>query len=424
MRVAPNEIHITDVSLYKTIYDQKGRYIKAPSFYDGFPIYHSLFTETNAVLHKERRKMMNSFFSTAGIHKIEHVMQNHVQGFKQKLERVYNQGKGQCVNGANAFRCVTVDIITEYAFAKSLKLVETSDDEFGSEFHGAFDAAVDGVLDALFNQCHFKFGQLLPKAVIQFMAPTAMSIFNLLDESAACWEAYKASPKRDIPVIFDELKHLNNDEWIIAEAMDVLVAGSDTTTFTLVVGVYHICKNPAIKKKLREALEAAIPDAGQVPNLQLLESIEYLTACVNESLRHAMPVPGRLPRVVPQGEAPLMVDGKEIPAGTVVGMSAYTMHYSEELWGSDAREFRPERWIGEEGKGLDAFFVPFSKGARSCIGQNLARSEIRMMLAMLYRSFDLELNPKASKKIEGNDFFTAQVIPPGTLFDVKEVIQA
>lgn len=55
-------------------------------------------------------------------------------------------------------------------------------------------------------------------------------------------------------------------------------------------------------------------------------------ACVKESLRVAMPVPSRLPRVVPGGSPdPLIVDGKVVPPGTTASMSAYTMHSSQGL---------------------------------------------------------------------------------------------
>ena len=49
-------------------------------------------------------------------------------------------------------------------------------------------------------------------------------------------------------------------------------------------------------------------------------------------------------------------------------MSAYTMHYSEELWGKDARAFNPERWLSPDAKRLDFYLCSFSKGLRRCIG--------------------------------------------------------
>jgi cytochrome P450 len=93
-------------------------------------------------------------------------------------------------------------------------------------------------------------------------------------------------------------------------------------------------------------------------------------ATVKEALRLGMAVPGRLPRIVPNSlTEPFMVDGKVVPAGTIVSISTYTMHTDTSIWGPDAREFRPDRWIGPKSKGLDQYFCAFSKGARMCIGQ-------------------------------------------------------
>lgn len=93
-------------------------------------------------------------------------------------------------------------------------------------------------------------------------------------------------------------------------------------------------------------------------------------ATVKEALRVGMAVPGRLPRVVPDSlMEPFMVDGKVVPPGTTVSISTYTMHTDTSIWGPDAREFRPDRWIGPQSKGLDQYFCTFSKGSRMCIGQ-------------------------------------------------------
>lgn len=49
-------------------------------------------------------------------------------------------------------------------------------------------------------------------------------------------------------------------------------------------------------------------------------------------------------------------------------MSAYTVHFDEEIWGPDARQFNSDRWLGPEAKQLDRYLVTFSKGARQCLG--------------------------------------------------------
>jgi cytochrome P450 len=267
---------------------------------------------------------------------------------------------------------------------------------------------------------------MLPRKLVTACSPSLRRLFALADEGITCLEAYRSSmPKGDnaSPVIFDSLQHLP-DHAIGAEAVGFLVAGSDTTAFTLTSAVWHICHNPMIKRKLAAAIKEAIPEhrEGEYPTLMQLESIPYLVACVKESLRIAIPVPGRLPRVVPGATAaPLVVDGKVVPPGSIVGMSAYSMHISEELWGPNARDFEPERWLGEGAKGLDEHSMAFSKGARNCIGQPLAQAELLLTLYMLFRYFDMELDAASGKGFTTKDQFVTIVQEPGVVLRMRRL---
>jgi cytochrome P450 len=126
LRIGPNELHISDVSKYKTIYSQSRPFPKPDSFYSAFGTPHALFTETDFAAHKERRRLLNPFFSRSGILKTEPLVQNHIETLRLKLCRLCEQD--QPIVADNAFRCLTIDIISEFAFAKSRLLVDGSDD--------------------------------------------------------------------------------------------------------------------------------------------------------------------------------------------------------------------------------------------------------------------------------------------------------
>lgn len=137
------------------------------------------------------------------------------------------------------------------------------------------------------------------------------------------------------PVVFDNLSSLPYRDKV-TEALDILIAGADTTASTLTAGMMHILLNPKIHARLVDALGGPGAAHGNSRAFQLLEleKIDYLvsqsnllscsklnfdfrqTACVKESLRIGMAVPGRLPRIVPHNLAqPFIVDGKVIPPG-------------------------------------------------------------------------------------------------------------
>jgi cytochrome P450 len=408
-------LHISDTSLYKTIYNQTSPYLKHAEFYGAFGTPHTLFVEDNPTSHKARRRMLNPFFSRAGILRVETSMVAKVKGLLERIERLR---KTQSINIYNAFRCVTVDIISEYAFARSMELTEKSDKNFHGGFLVAFDAVADVIWDMAYNTTFRKISMAVPKSIGRMMSPKLAAIHNLADESERSLLAYRSglkSKNERNPVVFDGLNALE-DSLIVAEAVDILAAGSDTTAYSLSVGIWHILQNPTISEKLVGELLEAIPDIQDFPSLNKLEGIPYLMACVRESIRVANAVAGRLPRIVPDN-ASLVVDGKRVPPGTIVGMSAYTMHTSEELWGNDARTFNPDRWLGEESKLLDQYMVSFSKGSRSCIGQNLAYAEATLVLAYLLRTYDVKLRDE-SGRIGTADNFTSQIQEPGILVDL------
>lgn len=266
---------------------------------------------------------------------------------------------------------------------------------------------------------------MIPKKLVAPFSPGLRRVFALVDEGLSSVKAYRsAEMKGDGPVVFDSLHHLS-DEVAGMEAVAFLVAGSDTSAFTLASTVWHMCHDPSIKRKLTAALKEAFPEQrkGEYPALPELESVPYLVACVKEGLRVAMAVPGRLPRIVPGAGSvePLVVDDRVVPPGTVVGMSAYTMHNSEELWGSNARSFQPERWLGEDAKGLYEHMVTFSKGARNCVGQTLAQADVILVLYMLFRNFDIELDAASEKGVLTSDTFTKKVLEPGLLLKMRRI---
>ena len=415
IRIAPNELHISDASLYKTIYSQTSPYLKHPEFYAAFGTPHTLFTEDDPALHKARRRLLNPFFSRAGILRVEPSIVAKVKGLLERIERLR---KTQSINIYNAFRCVTVDIISEYAFARSMKLTDKSDTNFHGGFLIAFDAVAKVIWDMAYQPMIRKISMAIPKFIGRALSPELAAIFGLADESKQSLLAYRADAKpesREYSVVFDSLKDLD-DDLIVAEAVDILAAGSDTTAYSLSVGLWHILQDQRIRETLVSELLEAIPDVANFPSLTKLESIPYLTACVRESIRVAKAVPGRLPRIVPNN-ANLVVDGKIVPPGTIIGMSAYTMHRSEELWGSDARAFNPDRWLGEKAKSLDQHMVSFSKGLRSCIGQNLAYAEATLVMAYLLRTYDVKIR-EDSVRLEGLDNFTSRIEEPGILVDL------
>ncbi|KAL1625468.1 hypothetical protein SLS56_007362 [Neofusicoccum ribis] len=403
IRIAPHELHIADAESYKKIYNQHSP-PKYDVFYDGFLAPSSLFGEWDIAKHKERRKLMNPLFSRSSIIGFQPLVLERLALISQKILERCTSGP---INVVDAYRCLTIDIISELLFGKTLDLTGQSPPSFRADYLRIFDIAVEAQPRIYNNPLKRHIWPKIPFWITGLFDETIRDTIGLIKYSVMCLDIHKnriSAPR--FPVLFDKLQDLP-DQVQISEAMSTLIAGSDTTAFTLSFASYAISKAPAIRARLEKELKDNIADPDQMPSLGELERLPYLAACVKESLRLAMPAPGRLPRVLPASGPPLVIDGQVIPPGSVIGYSAYSVHYDESVWGTNARQFMPERWMGDDAKHLENYLVTFSKGNRACIGINLAQAEIYTVLAHLFRKFDMEL---LTDKLTTRDVFV-QALP-------------
>lgn len=270
-------------------------------------------------------------------------------------------------------RCMTVDIISQLAFGSELGLTEESSDSFDARFLGAFDVAASAIHAMYFSPMQKLAAAVVPLRLVAKLDRSLDKLLGLQNVAKELFLSYKARSGElsacgdGHPVMFDTLKGVS-DDLQISESMDILIAGSDTTAFTLTVALDAILRDPELYARITEAVDMAMPDRNSVPPFTEMERHPLLFAVVKESLRLAMPVPGALPRTVPQNGQPLIVDDMVVPGGTTIGISAFTMHTSTLLWGDDAKYFNPNRWLVDDSRALDKAFVTFSKGQRQCIG--------------------------------------------------------
>ena len=120
------------------------------------------------------------------------------------------------------------------------------------------------------------------------------------------------------------------------------------------------------------------------------QRLPYLQACFKEALRIFAPVAMGTPRVVPPEGVTL--GGRFFPAGTTVSLNSFSMNLSTEVWGPDAREFRPERWMeasAEQLKNMKATMFQFGAGARTCIGKNVSLLEVYKLVPSFLRRFEV-----------------------------------
>ncbi|KAI0341082.1 cytochrome P450 [Trametopsis cervina] len=175
------------------------------------------------------------------------------------------------------------------------------------------------------------------------------------------------------------------------EAVQAIPAGSDNTASTLTIALFYLLSNPVVYKTLQTELDKVFHDHTIPIEDTKLESIEYLGAVINEALR--LGTPFYVPRIVPpQGT---VIDGKNIPGGTVVALAAYSQQVAEENFYPHPLTFDPQRWLdNNEGSKYvtnKSAMTPFSSGPYVCVAKKFAVQEMRHVLARLVLTFDMTL---------------------------------
>ncbi|KAJ7641534.1 cytochrome P450 [Roridomyces roridus] len=195
------------------------------------------------------------------------------------------------------------------------------------------------------------------------------------------------------------------DEEILSQIPSVLVAGHETSAATVTWTLFSLATNPEVQAKLRSELQAV--DSEKLTMSTLLE-LPYLDAVLRESLRLNAPVGFTQRTATKTDYIPLQtsyVDLKgtlqntvRVGKGDKVKIPIRAVNRSKDLWGFDAEEFKPERWldnsIPQAVKAIPAVWgntMSFLAGPHACIGYRVALVQMKAMLFTLVRDFVFEL---------------------------------
>ncbi|UNI21044.1 hypothetical protein JDV02_007072 [Purpureocillium takamizusanense] len=212
---------------------------------------------------------------------------------------------------------------------------------------------------------------------------------------------------------------LFTDEQLVDQLMTFLAAGHDTTASALTWALYLMTRHPEMQRRLRNEVRGALPspaaDPSTVPEISSadIDRLPFLNAFCNEVLRVFSPVP----QTIREAACDTTIQGQFIPRGTRIMLSPWGTNVQPGLWGDDAAEFKPERWlaggagggggggggggdgaggsIGSGGAESNYAFMTFLHGPRSCIGAAFARGELACLLAACVGRFEFELADEA-----------------------------
>ncbi|TMW92745.1 hypothetical protein EJD97_012625 [Solanum chilense] len=183
---------------------------------------------------------------------------------------------------------------------------------------------------------------------------------------------------------------ISDETYLRDIVISFLLAGRDTIASALTSFFYVIGNNPQVTKAIREEANRVLGPNEDLTSYEQMSELHYLQACVYESMRLYPPIQFDSKFCL---EDDFLLDGTFVKKGTRVTYHPYAMGRMEELWGCDALEFKPQRWL------KDGVFVQenpfkypvFQAGLRVCLGKEMALVEVKSVALSLLTRFHVEL---------------------------------
>ncbi|MGW6795227.1 cytochrome P450 [Streptomyces chartreusis] len=171
------------------------------------------------------------------------------------------------------------------------------------------------------------------------------------------------------------------------EVVTMVVAGADSTAYTLSWLLYELGRNPAIEARLHNELDTVLN--GRPVTFDDLPQLEYTQRLIQETLRLHSVSWIQMRRTI----APVKLGDKHLPTGAEILFSATTMHRDPDLY-PDPLRFDPNRWLSPLQR---ESFQPFSAGPRKCPGDHFSLTQLAINIATIASHW--RLTPATRRKV-------------------------
>ncbi|KJZ69710.1 hypothetical protein HIM_10904 [Hirsutella minnesotensis 3608] len=332
--------------------------------------------------HRRMRRILSQSFSMKALRQQEVILQQYMDVLMSRLRE-------QCARGNRThdislwFNWTTFDATSNLAFGESFQCLKNG------RFNSFVDLIFQAAKAAAFRVCAVRYS---------FLAPL-LSLLIPRKTRQVMKEHYRWSEERISAILSSGKQHLflgadAGDESLsyaeaVATSNTLIFAGAETTGTALSAAVFYLAKNTRAYEKLMREVRSTFSTEDQI-NITSVQTLQYMSAVLNETLRMYPPVPSGIPRrICKSGNVVL---GQYVPEDTIVSIWQWSL-YRNPAFFSSPDDFLPERWLENATCATVSkkAFQPFSYGPRDCIGKYLANAEMRLVLSRLILNFDFEL---------------------------------
>ncbi|CAO3649524.1 unnamed protein product [Mucor fragilis] len=401
VRLGPTFVSIADKNMLKQILVTED-FPKA-KIYDAFQKKgdHTLFSTRDAVWHKKRRRIVSPAFSIKYLNSMEPFMAKVAESLVYKID-------SEIALHGDKDNYASVDI---WGLAQRLALDVIGETAFGQTFNMRLVSSA--------RKAVLKNGGEPDPQLKEFMT-------DVIQERLKNSKKGEAEQRKDILQFLINVQQtaeaddsLTVDS-IISETTLFLIAGSETTSNSIGFAFIHLLQNPDKLKTLYQELDTVDFEPGQVVlHHEQVKHLPYLNAVINETLRMDNVAAAGIFRQAPKDT---MLDGRVfVPKDTTIGCNILHAQVNSKYW-PHPHEFKPERWFEDsqnngETSDLEAFFT-FSVGTRNCIGKNFALQEMRLVIATLLKTYEIQpIEAEMEEAKERRHFITLTV--PNSKFNIK-----
>ncbi|GMT35031.1 hypothetical protein PFISCL1PPCAC_26328, partial [Pristionchus fissidentatus] len=366
---------------------------------------------------KEIRSVISSIFTSGKMKKMHLMFHDQLEDLINVLREKSRVNNG-CMDIYAEYQAMTMDMIARCALGQNISCIKDRSNDYYTRARN-FVSSIQFSKSLVFRlSVFFPIFRHLRRFTLYGREERLLvqNLSTVIQERTKQRAAGQFRPLLDLIdlILAENEKRVENGEKplhhdiIVSNAWALFFAGYETTSTALAFASYHLAKHPEVQATLYEEVLSTFGDneiidyerVMKLPYLLIMPELLYFNtlsmqhAVFSETLRLNPPVTTFTGRTCIKET---IIGGKiRVPVGVGIVTPVHAVMWNENNY-ENAREFIPERWLGDSKPIWSPTYLPFGIGPRNCVGARFAEMEFKTVLAEVTRRFITELDPAHEK---------------------------